>query len=92
MKKNIGVCVGMFAMALGIVGVPAARAQSRLAAKDATGGTEPATTGPAAPPTAASPVDQERLEVVCAGGRVVRVPAGFDAESLLRLVDVLESR
>lgn len=34
----------------------------------------------------------ERLEVVCTGGRVVRVPRSFDAETLRRLVTVLESR
>jgi len=31
------------------------------------------------------------LEIVLAGGRVVRVPAGFDDESLRRLLAVLES-
>lgn len=34
----------------------------------------------------------ERLEVVCAGGCVVRVPRSFDAETLRRLMAVLESR
>lgn len=32
------------------------------------------------------------LEVVCRGGRVVRVPADFDAVALRRLVDALEQR
>ncbi len=35
---------------------------------------------------------EDRLEVVLAGGRVVRVPPAFDAATLRRLVDVLEGR
>ena len=40
----------------------------------------------AAPPSAAP------LEVVVAGGRVVRVPSGFDTAALTRLLSVLEGR
>lgn len=36
--------------------------------------------------------NDDRLEVVLASGPVVRVPAGFDAGGLIRLLDVLESR
>jgi len=32
----------------------------------------------------------ERFELVLAGGRTVRVPFGFDATELVRLVQVLE--
>ena len=35
---------------------------------------------------------EERLEVVCPDGRTVRVPRTFDAETLVRLLDVLERR
>lgn len=35
---------------------------------------------------------EERLEVVCLGGRTVRVPTTFDADALVRLLDVLERR
>jgi hypothetical protein len=34
--------------------------------------------------------DDGRLEVVCRGGRTVRVPRDFDPAALLRLIDALE--
>jgi len=43
-------------------------------------------------PHATVETSDTRLEVVCEGGRSVRVPRGFDAESLRRVVDVLERR
>jgi hypothetical protein len=57
MNKTIGVCLGMLALALGIVGVPAARAQSRMAAGGAGGVTDATTTSTSA---ASSPVDLDR--------------------------------
>jgi hypothetical protein len=36
--------------------------------------------------------DQGHFEVVVGGGRVIRVPADFDAAALSRLVTVLEER
>ena len=60
MKKNIGVCLGILAMGLGIVGVPAARAQSRLAASGTGGATETNPTTAAVVPAASSPVDLDR--------------------------------
>src|ERR1700676_2120562 len=60
MKKNIGVCLGMFAMALGIVGAPAARGQSRKAAGEAGRRTETSTTKPPAAAAASSPADLDR--------------------------------
>src|ERR1700676_435545 len=57
MKKNIEVCLGMFAMALGIVGAPAARAQSRKAADEAGSATETSTTNTPAAAAASSPAD-----------------------------------
>lgn len=41
---------------------------------------------------AIAPGEGERLEVVCPGGRMVRVPAHFEATALLRLLDALEGR
>jgi Putative beta-barrel porin-2, OmpL-like. bbp2 len=60
MKKNRGVCLGMLAMALGIVGAPAARAQSRMAAGGTGGATETSTTSTSATPAASSPADLDR--------------------------------
>jgi len=33
-----------------------------------------------------------RIEVVCHGGRTVRVPSDFDAQTLVRLLEALEGR
>src|SRR5437879_1449780 len=55
--KNIGVCLGMFAMAFGIVGAPAARTQTRMAAGGAGGAAETSTS---AAPAASSPADLDR--------------------------------
>ena len=60
MKKNIGVCLGMFAMAVGIVASPAARAQSRMAAGEAGSATETSTTSTSAAPEASTPGDLDR--------------------------------
>src|ERR1700687_6311234 len=60
MKKNIGVCLGMFAMSLGIVGAPAARAQSRMAAGETSGATGASTTNTSVAPAASSPADLDR--------------------------------
>lgn len=46
----------------------------------------------AAPATTSGTAGEERLEVVCAGGRTVRVPRSFDPETLLHLVVALERR
>ena len=43
-------------------------------------------------PEAPARAEESRLEVVCEGGRSVRVPRDFDAECLVRLLDVLERR
>ena len=46
-----------------------------------------------ADPAVAAPVSQdERIELVLPGGRVVRLGRGFDAGTLDRLLDVLERR
>jgi hypothetical protein len=50
----------MFALAFGIVGAPAARAQSRLAAGGAGGAAETSSTGPSAVTPASSPADLDR--------------------------------
>src|SRR5882672_8851629 len=60
MKKTRGVCLGMLAMALGIVGAPAARTQTRMAAGGASGTTDATTTSTSAAPAASSPVDLDR--------------------------------
>jgi hypothetical protein len=60
MNKTIGVCLGMLAMALGIVGAPAARAQSRKAAGGAGGAPDATTTNASTAPAASSPVDLDR--------------------------------
>jgi transposase-like protein len=41
---------------------------------------------------AAAELGATPMEVVCDGGRVVRVPRDFDSAMLLRLLDVLEGR
>src|SRR5258705_11502188 len=58
--KNIGVCLGILAMALGIVGAPAARAQGRMAAGGTGGATETSTASTSATPAASSPADLDR--------------------------------
>src|SRR5882672_2686352 len=60
MKKTRGVCLGMLAMALGIVGAPAARTQTRMAAGGASGTTDATTTSTSAAPAASSPADLDR--------------------------------
>lgn len=50
-----------------------------------------ASTGPAVPPAAAE-TTRGGIEIVVGAGRVVRVPAGFDAVTLQRLLAVLEDR
>jgi hypothetical protein len=63
MIKNIGVCLGILAMALGIVGAPAARAQGRMAAAGGTGGgTETNTASASATPDASSTADLTKKE------------------------------
>jgi hypothetical protein len=58
----------MLAMALWIVGAPAARAQSRMAASGGGGATETNTTVAAAAPAASSPADlRQRIEALKAG-------------------------
>jgi hypothetical protein len=55
MKKKYGVCAGMLAMGLAVLGAPASKAQSRLAAGEESSSPAPATT-----PAASSPVDLDR--------------------------------
>jgi hypothetical protein len=57
MKKNIGVCLGILGLALGVVGAPAARAQGRMAASGSGGAAD--TSAPSTPvtPAASSPAD-----------------------------------
>jgi Putative beta-barrel porin-2, OmpL-like. bbp2 len=65
MIKNIGVCLGMLAMALGIVGAPAARAQSRMAAGGSGGATETSVPSAPATPGASSPADlHQRIDAL----------------------------
>ncbi len=60
MKKTYGVCIGMLAMGLAVLGAPASKAQSRLAAGET--GTAPA---PATAPAASSPADLDhRIEAL----------------------------
>lgn len=47
---------------------------------------------PDAPPVPALAQPPAPLELVLGGRHVLRVPAGFDADSLRRLLDVLEAR
>ena len=65
MKKTYGVCFGMLAMGLAVLGAPVSRAQSRMAAGEAasvtTEATTPAAVTPATTtPAAASPSDLDR--------------------------------
>src|SRR5882672_9285661 len=63
MKKTYGVCVGMLAMGLAVLGAPAGRAQSRMAADEAGSGSVPSTTSTtsaSATPAASSPADLDR--------------------------------
>ena len=60
MKKTYGVCFGMLAMGLAVVGAPVSRAQSRLAAGEAGSGSETTTTSAPATPAASSPADLDR--------------------------------
>lgn len=46
----------------------------------------------AVPEVASNATYGEPLEVVCAGGRTVRVPRSFDEQTLLRLLAALEGR
>src|SRR5450755_1793036 len=55
MKKTYGVCFGMLAMGLAVLGAPVSRAQSRMAAGEAGSATTEAVT-----PAAASPTDLDR--------------------------------
>jgi transposase len=48
---------------------------------------------PASPPTAASPEpDAQRIEIALGNGRVVRVGAGIDVDSLRRILDAADGR
>ncbi len=60
MKKTYGVCFGMLAMGLAVLGAPASRAQSRMAAGEAASASETSTTSEPATPAAASPSDLDR--------------------------------
>jgi hypothetical protein len=60
MKKKYGVCFGMLAMGLAVLGAPASWAQSRMAAGEAASASETSTTSEAATPAAASPSDLDR--------------------------------
>jgi hypothetical protein len=62
MKKTYGVCFGMLAMGLAVLGAPASRAQSRMAAGEAASAS---TTTEAATPAASSPTDlDKRIEAL----------------------------
>ena len=60
MKKKYGVCAGMLAMGLAVLGAPASKAQSRMAAGEAASSSVTTTTSEAATPAAASPSDLDR--------------------------------
>ncbi len=60
MKKKYGVCFGMLAMGLAVLGAPASWAQSRMAAGEAASASETSTTSESATPAAASPSDLDR--------------------------------
>lgn len=68
MNKTYGVCLGMLALGLVGLGAPASRAESRLAAGGATGGSETPATSAASPSsasTASSPEDlSKRIEAL----------------------------
>jgi len=64
-NKNIGVCLGILALALGIVGASAARAQSRMAAGESGGATETSAPSASATPAATSPADlRQRIDAL----------------------------
>src|SRR6267143_3800963 len=60
MKKKYGVCFGILAMGLAIVGAPLAWAQNRMEANGAGGAREASTTSASVAPAASSPVDLDR--------------------------------
>src|SRR6266404_4545344 len=60
MKKIYGVCFGILAMGLAIVGAPLAWAQNRMEANGAGGARETSTTSASVAPAASSPVDLDR--------------------------------
>jgi len=60
MKKKYGVCFGILAMGLAIVGAPLAWAQNRMEANGAGGARETSTTSASVAPAASSPVDLDR--------------------------------
>ena len=65
MKKNIGVCLGILGLALGVVGAPAARAQSRMAAGGSGGATDTSAPSTPATPAASSPADlRQRIDAL----------------------------
>jgi uncharacterized small protein (DUF1192 family) len=57
MKKTYGMCFGLLAMGLAVLGAPASRAQSLMAAREPAGPSEPTTAAVAAAPAASSPAD-----------------------------------
>jgi hypothetical protein len=68
MKKKYGVCFGILAMGLAVMGAPLARAENRMAAGGAGGGSETAATSAASTPsspTASSPADlRQRIDAL----------------------------
>jgi putative OmpL-like beta-barrel porin-2 len=64
MKNTFGVCLGLLAMGLSIVGAPMARAQNRMAANGPSGATETSATTARAP-AASSPADlHQRIDAL----------------------------
>src|SRR5260370_28954312 len=64
-NKNIGVCLGILALALGIVGAQAAQAQSLMAASGTGGATETSTPSGSATPASSSPADlRQRIDAL----------------------------
>jgi hypothetical protein len=65
MMKKYGVCFGILAVGLAIVGTPTARAQSRMAASGTGGATETSTTATSTTPAATSPADlRQRIDAL----------------------------
>jgi hypothetical protein len=60
MKNTYGVCLGMLAMGLAIMGAPAVRAQSRVAASGESSASSESKTSAAVAPAASSPADLDR--------------------------------
>src|ERR1700687_5556743 len=60
MKKKYGVCFGILAMGLAIVGTPVARSQNRMAANGAGGVNEASTRSAPVAPAASTPADLDR--------------------------------